>query len=538
MVTTNLYSDYIFDIGKNHFKGLIGFNSETLTETELSARRNDVISDSSPWINAATGQDYTSGWMQDWAVAGFFGRINYDYDNRYLLEANLRYDGSSRFVGNKRWNWFPSFSLGWNIALESFWEPFTEYVSTFKPRISWGKLGNQNTSDFYPFYQSQPMGIKNGNWLIGGELPNTATAPLMVSSMMSWETVNSLNFGLDINMLKNRLGLVAEWYERNTEDMIGPPEETSSVVGIAAGSLPRINNASLRVRGWELTVDWKDKIKNVNYHISFNVNDIYYSKITKYPNVSKSLTTYYVGMDFGEIWGYETEGIAKTDEEMQNWLSHTDQSLLGSRWGAGDVMYRDISGNGKINTGANTKDDPGSRRVIGNNTSRYQFGCLLAADWKGFDFSMFLQGTAKRDIWLDGNYFWGMHNSGMWQSVGYKEHIDFFRPEGHELGANLNGYFPKPYFANGAKNKHVQSRYLQNAAFIRLKNLQLGYTLSTRVTQQVSISKLRVFLSGENLWTASPIFGTFDPEALNGPYGSGKIYPLSRIISCGINITF
>lgn len=538
LFSTNLYTDYSTSIKKNNFKVMVGFNSELYKENYVFAKRDDVISDGIPSIDASMGKDYTSAWKQEWATAGFFGRLNYDYDGRYLAEVNLRYDGSSRFLGDKRWNLFPSLSLGYNIAREEFWQPISAYINTLKPRFSWGSLGNQNTKKFYPFYPGQPLGLKNGYWLIGGQRPTTATAPLIVSDLMTWENVSTTNIGFDFGAFDNRLTGSFEWYLRKTDDMIGPPEEKSSIIGIGKDNLPRINNAAMETRGWELALTWNDNIGKVNYTIGATLADAR-SKITRYPNNEKNLDSPFVGKYVGDIWGYETIGIAKTDEEMREHLAHTDQSQLGSQWGAGDIMYKDLDGDNIITTGANTANKPGDRKVIGNETPRYQFGITLGANWNGFDFRAFFQGIGKRDFWLTGNYFWGV-SGGLWQSIGYKEHLDYYRAEGNEMGANTNAYFAKPYFdnSNTNKNQQIQTRYVQNAAYMRLKNLQIGYTLPNQMIQKAGLSKVRVFFSGDNLLTFTSIFGAFDPEAIGGDYGNGKIYPISRTVSCGINVSF
>lgn len=547
LLTTSLYTDYFKSIQKNNFKVMIGFNTELYKQNYVYARRDDVISDEVPSIDASMGKDYTAANKKEWATAGFFGRLNYDYDGRFLAEVNLRYDGSSRFLGDKRWNVFPSFSLGYNVAREAFWEPFSEYVGTLKPRFSWGKLGNQNTKEFYPFYPAQPLGLKDGKWLIAGQMPTTATAPLMVSDLMTWEKITTTNVGIDFGAFSNRLSGSVEWFKRKTDDMVGPPEEKSPIIGIDNDKLPRINNAAMTTQGWELALNWNDRIGKVGYTIGFTLADAK-SKINKYPNEaqiidrknSDGVMEYvpYAGRYMGDIWGYETIGIAKTDEEMQAHLATTDQSQLGSKWGAGDIMYKDLDGDGKVSPGSNTVGDPGDRKIIGNETPRYQVGITLGADWNGFDFRAFFQGVCKRNIWLTGNFFWGA-TGGIWQSIGYKEHFDYFRPAGDEMGENLNSYFPKPYFdSNADKNQLSQTGYLQSAAYLRLKNLQVGYTVPTYLVNKIGLNKVRVFFSGDNLFTISSIFGVFDPEAVGGAMGNGKIYPLSRTLSCGVNVSF
>ena len=209
---------------------------------------------------------------------------------------------------------------------------------------------------------------------------------------------------------------------------------------------------------------------------------------------------------------------------MQAHLATTDQSEIGSKWGAGDIMYKDLNNDGKISYGSRTVGDSGDRKIIGNETPRYQVGITLGADWNGFDFRAFFQGVCKRDIWLNGNFFWGATGN-IWQSIGYKEHFDYFR---------------QPYFDgnNANKNQLTQTGYLQSAAYLRLKNLQIGYTVPTYLINKIGLSKVRVYFSGDNLCTISSIFGVFDPEAVGGSYGNGKIYPISRTLSCGVNVSF
>lgn len=273
LLTTSLYTDYFKSFNKNNFKVMVGFNTELYKQNYVYAKRDDVISDEVPSIDASMGKDYTSANKKEWATAGFFGRLNYDYDGRYLAEINIRYDGSSRFLRDKRWNVFPSFSLGYNIAREAFWEDLSEYVGTLKPRFSWGKLGNQNTKEFYPFYPAQPLGLKNGKYLIGGQQPTTATAPLMVSDLMTWEKITTTNIGFDFGALNNRLTGSFEWYMRKTDDMVGPPEEKSPIIGIDNDKLPRINNAAMQSKGWELALTWNDQIGKVGYTVGFTLAD-------------------------------------------------------------------------------------------------------------------------------------------------------------------------------------------------------------------------------------------------------------------------
>lgn len=408
-----------------------------------------------------------------------------------------------------------------------------------KPRFSYGSLGNQNTDSYYPTYAIQNVIVGSpdtgGRWLLdAANKSNIAGAPGLVSSLLTWERVYSYNYGVDFGAFNNRLSGYFNYFIRDTKDMVGPAQEISPIVGAEA---PKRNNTSLRTKGWEFQLNWQDRIGEFNYNVAFNLSDSR-TKITEYPNASKSLSTYYTGQYLGEIWGYESVGMAKTDEEMAKHLEKVDQNtipdvtLAASGWKAGDMMYADLDGDGKITNGENTVDNPGDRKVIGNNTPRFRFGLNIGAEWKGFDLSIFFQGVAKRDYLLSGMVFWGVDGDA-WSSTGYKEHWDFFRPEGDPLGANTGAYYPRPLWKSN-QNRQSQSQFVQNAAYIRLKNLQIGYTLPKAWTTKVGLERVRVFFSGDNLWTGTSINKNFDPEAL---YQNGMTYPLSRTLSCGVNVT-
>ena len=532
--STNIYSDYEFNINEAHnFKVMAGYNSELHKYRTIGALRTGVLDREKPTLNTSTGDSRaTEGQYQHWSVAGFFGRINYNYKERYLLELNARYDGSSRFVDDKRWNMFPSISAGWNIAEEAFWEWDT--FQMLKLRGSYGELGNQNTSNWYPFYATMPIGTNNGGWLIDGEQPNTASAPGLVSSMLTWERVTNWNAGIDVALFRNRLNVSLDYFNRKTVDMVGPAPELPAVLGTA---VPQINNADMESKGFELEINWRDYIGDFNYAIRGMLSDSR-QVITRYPNETNNIDTWYKGREMGEIWGYTTLGIAKTNEEMNAHLEQVNQNQLGSNWQAGDIMFADLDGDGKIDGGSNTLGDTGDRKVIGNSTPRFLFGLDISGDYKGFDFRVFLQGVGKRDYAPGGPYFWGA-NGGMWQSAGFEGHMDYFRDANSpmvEAGVaqeNLDPYFPRPYFNTG-KNQQTQSRYLQDASYLRLKNLQVGYTFDVAGSTSV-----RLYVSGENLLTFTKMSDIFDPETVGlGGYSDGKVYPYSQVYSAGLNINF
>ena len=537
--TANLYTNYsrLFK-GGHYAKVTAGFNSELMKTRSISASKDGVISAEVPTLNTSSENPSCSGGYAHWSTAGFFSRLNYNFNERYLLEANVRLDGTSRFVGDKRWGIFPSFSLGWNIAKEDFFKPLSDKISTLKLRASWGELGNTNTKKLYPFFLTMPFASNAGGWLVDGKKPNIASAPSIVNALMTWEEIRSWNVGLDWSAFNNRLTGSLDFFKRQTKDMIGPPPEVSNILGVKTEDIPRVNNADMESYGFDLELGWRDQISDLNYGLKLVLSDDK-QKVTRYPNKVGDVGQWYSGRMAGEIWGYETIGIAKSNQEMADHIATLPNGgqTIGKDWAAGDIMYKDLNGDGKIDAGSSTLSNPGDRKIIGNSSPRFKFGFTMDADWKGFDLKLFFQGVLKRDYLLGGPYFWGA-SGGMWQSAGFKEHFDFFRPEGDPLGANLNAYYPRPLFVTGDKNQQGQTRYLQNAAYIRLKNIQLGYSLSQNVLSKVGLQSVRLYVSGDNLWTASQISGVFDPETIGGGWGDGKLYPLSKTISVGINVNF
>lgn len=536
--STNLFTDYSFNVNEDHqFKILVGFNSELNKFRNLTGSRTGIITDDLPTISTATGIPSASGRYDHWATAGFFGRLNYSYKDRYLAEVNGRYDGSSRFPQDLRWNLFPSVSLGWNVANESFF-PWKEKISMLKLRGSYGELGNQYTENWYPFYSLMGIGANNGSWLLGNQRPNTAYAPGLIASTLTWERVSSWNIGADIQTFSNRMNITAEIYQRNTFDMIGPAPDLPSILGTP---VPQLNNAEMNSKGFEIEIAWKDKIGQVGYAVRGVLSDDRQT-VTKYPNKNGDIAQWYSGRRVGEIWGYTTVGMAKTQAEMDAHLAHTKQTF-SKQWYAGDIMYADLNGDGEINNGANTLANPGDITIIGNNQPRYRYSLDLQASYKGFDFRAFFQGVGKRDHMPNGPYFWGAQG-GMWQSSGFVENMDFFRDENSlmvqngVLGVNKDAYLPRPYFNDG-KNQRTQTRYLQSAAYLRLKNAQIGYSLPTSVVSRIGISKVRFYLSGENLLTFTKMAKVFDPETVGlGGWNDGKSYPFSTVYSFGLNINF
>ena len=558
----NAYTSYLHTFNDTHnLKVMLGFQSEETKYDFSSTKKYGLMVNGLPQFDLTTGLDGTgnkkdtevSGYHNEWATVGFFGRLNYDYKGRYLAEVNMRYDGTSRFRRGSRWQLSPSFSLGWNIAQEEFWKPIENIANLLKVRFSYGELGNQNINNWYPTYRTISIGSLNGDWLQNGLSPNTSSVGGLINTALTWEKVRTWDVGVDYGLFNNRLTGSFDYFVRFTEGMVGPSAELPATLGI---STPSSNNSDLRTKGWEVSIGWKDRLKNgLGYGINLSLSD-QITMIDSYPdNKTLSIDSYLPGYKDGLIWGYETIGIAKSDEEMQAHLASLPkggQDAVGSQWAAGDIMYKDLNGDGKISEGARTLGDHGDLKILGDTYSHYFFGIDLNADWKGFDFRAFFQGVLKHDYWGSGNFtgmLFGVRGGySRWHTRGFKQHEDYFRAEpagleGHELPANLDSYYPRPIFSDssdgtsfGAKNQKVQSRYVQDASYIRLKNLQFGYTLPAKFTNKFGINRLRIFVSGENVWTGTGLTKLFDPETISGGNG-GNAYPLSRTWSFGLSFT-
>ena len=537
-----VYSNYNFSLKEKHnFTVLGGFQAEIMKYRDMEGARTGLVTTDLPVLNLTTDADsYTlKGLYKNWKNAGFFGRINYDYNGKYLVEGNLRYDGSSRFRRGNRWILTPSFSLGWNVARENFWEKLADVVEVFKLRVSYGELANQNTTSWYPTYQTLGVTTNGGKWLQNGALTSVASVPGLISTSLSWEKIKNTNIGFDFGALNNRLTGSFDYFWRKTKNMVGPGVELPAILG---ATVPSTNNTDLTTFGWELSIGWRDKVGEFGYGVKLNISDNQ-TRIDKYPNPTNSLSKYMAGELTGDIYGYTTIGIAKTQEEMDAHIASLPkggQTAIGSKWEAGDIMYADINGDGKIDNGSNTLDDMGDLKKIGNNTPRFRTGITLDAQWKGFDFSMFWQGVLKRDFDPGENsmVFWGTTGSGQWWSTSFKDHMDYFRAEdtASPLGANVNAYYPRPLFNN--KNHKTQTAYLQNAAYMRLKNLQLGYTLPKSLINKIGLQNVRVYVSGENLLTITGLSDTMDPETAGIGKQGGTVYPLSRVYSFGLSVNF
>ena len=514
--TLNVYSNYDVSLGKHDISLLAGFNQEWLKYEHLRGRGEGILSPNIPVINQTTGNEYAYDGESHWAVRGAFYRITYNYDNRYLLESNGRYDGTSRFPTDRRFKFFPSISGAWRFSEEAFSGFLKPVFDELKFRASYGSLGNQNVTNYIyiPSYGT----VSQVQHLFGGIRPIGITPPGLVDPNLTWETSTTLDFGMDMALFNNRLGLSFDWYRRKTTDILIAGDKFPAVLG---ASSPTKNSGAMQTEGWELEVKWRDQFRSgFRYDVALNLWD-YQSKVVAFDgNPNKLLSTLYEGQKMGEIWGYETSGIFQTEAEIE---AAPSQHLLNSQWFPGDIRYTDQNGDGEISPGENTVDNPGDRKIIGNNTPRYQFGFTMNAFWKNFDLNIFFQGVGKRDYWIDGNqslYWGGLSNgAGTWEVYN-----NTWTPE------RRDAHFP--VYKNKSANRLTQTRFIQNAAYIRLKNLAIGYTLPREISEKIRVERLRLSASAYNIWEYTKVPDVFDPELMSADY------PMMRSFALGLQVTF
>ena len=547
----NLYASLNKQFQNHQFSGIIGYNQESYDFYRVNTSITDVISSSLPSISLALGSTNTSDSYTGWAVQGVFGRLNYIFKDKYIVEFNGRYDGSSRFPENDRFGFFPSASLGWRLDQESFFN--VDAINVFKLRASYGTLGNQSVSDF-GYIPS--MSTYNNGYLVDNNRPLSISAPGMVSSNYTWEEVTSQNIGLDIELLESKLQFNLGLYTRDTEGMLTLGKELPSVLGT---SEPNENAADLRTKGWEVAVNYRDNVNFLNDRLSFGARLTLadaQSEITSFDNPNQNLNQYYVGAQIGEIWGLTVDGFFESEEEITN---SPDQSSMVP-WGAipttvGSIKFADINGDGVITKGT-TVADPGDMKVIGNSEARYRFGINLDFNYKGFDVQTFFQGIGKRDYYPFHYVFWGFHQQPY--NGGFTHLLDYYRaaddsPEAMsqhsqkyiDMGlanANTDSRYPVLQAWNMDVNTYgagstPNDKYLLDASYLRWKNLTIGYRLPGEIIQSLGLSQVRVYLSGENLMEWSEISDIVDPEAVTNN-GRGYVYPFQRRYSLGINVQF
>ena len=550
---TNVYANYDETFGNHHVSGVVGVNYETLKLKNVSAYGEYLSSTDLDDLDLvgenSQGETITGvgGGQNAYALAGLFARFNYDYKGRYLFEVSGRYDGTSRFSKNSRWGMFPSGSVGWRISEEEFFQPLRPVVDNLKLRASYGSLGNQNVSSYYTYMRLISISDFSAySFGEGSAMAKYSTLGAPIASDLTWETAKQWDFGLDLALFNNRLNVTADAYIRNTEDMLTDGIELPGVYG---ASVPKMNTASLRTKGYELSASWRDQImlggKPFQYSIGANLSD-YSSVITKYDNKDKTFAkSYYEGMRLGEIWGFVTDGLYRTTDEAQAYAKEVDLSYINKRitggWQAGDLKFVDLDNDKKLGIGSNTVDDPGDRKILGNALPSLSYGINASIGWYGFDASVFFQGT--------GNHYWYPTDQAMpfWGPYSYpyvtylqRNFLDNVWSED-----NPNAYFTRPmaYSSTSGPLSFTNDRYLQNLRYLRFKNLTVGYTIPSQWTKKVGIDMVRFYFSGENLCYWSPLkkhTKYMDPEAAidrSSTYNNAY-YPWQKTFMFGLDVTF
>jgi TonB-linked SusC/RagA family outer membrane protein len=535
---------------------MVGYNYEQSTYKRVGVQRNGIIFENATDLSLALGQSIiTGGGYEQWAIVGGFSRLNYSFKDRYLIEINSRFDGSSKFPINQQYGFFPSVSVGWRINKESFWNVSNKAISDLKLRASYGSLGNGNIES-YKFLEL--FNISQSAVILNGSRPQTTRNPNVVPEGLTWETSTTSNIGLDFATFSGRLSFSGDAYIRRTTDMFTAAMTPPALFGAA---VPKGNYADLTTRGWEASLTWNDKLGNsknpVRYNVRLTLSDNK-STIDRYNNPEKLLGTgdlaYYEGQTLGEIWGYETEGFFIDAADIAKHAKQNPQMRASptNLWFPGDIKLRDLNNDGLINVGENKAGNSGDRRIIGNSSPRYMYGINLGADWSNISFSVFFQGVGKQQWYpsTESEMFWGQYNR-PYNNIPTFHLGNMWTPE------NTDAYFPRTMSRAASSNTNrtlgvAQTRYLQNVAYVRMKNIQVGYNLPSDWVSRIGARSFRVYFSGENLFTYSPMYkivkNTIDVEnavpadqdvnSTPPTNGDGYNYPLLKSFSFGVNLGF
>lgn len=494
-----------------------------------------------------------------------FYRLNYSYKGKYLAEISGRYDGSSKFPRNSQWGFFPSASVAWRISDEPWMEWSHDIMENAKIRLSAGSMGNGNVS---PYSYTSEMSIATANNIVlGGSLPTYTSVGTISPVSLTWEKSSTYNIGLDMDFFNNRLSFTGDVYRRNTTDMYTQSVNLPSVYG--AGP-PKGNNAEMKTDGWEVSLQWRDEVmlagKPLNYSVKGMVWDSK-SVITKFANETGTLgsvsnyianggspSSFYPGMTVGEIWGYTVVGLFKDQEDIDNSAIHNFVQASDRVTRPGQVKFADLDDSGFIDPGNFEVNNHGDLSIIGNQSPRYHFGLNLSSSWNGFGVSLFFQGIGKKDYYpgSDAGYFWGKYGRPFFSFIP-SIHMNADDVYSDERNNWDTAYWPRvtTYQSNANRNwtkalEIPNTRYLQNAAFVRLKNIQLDYTFNKNIVNSIGLEALNIYLSGENLFTYTPLHKyapNFDPEGLSydtdfASSADGYTYPMLKTLTMGVNITF
>lgn len=553
-------------LGEHHDLNVVaGWNAENNIFDYDYVSRGGILFDGLPSFELMDGMDDSfKDYNSDYSIVGLFGRVNYSFLRRYILELSGRYDGSSKFPENHRWGFFPSASVGWRVSEEPFVKSRAGgWLDNLKLRANVGSSGNANVS---PYSFMELIGVKKSSILIDGKKVSCTSDPSVVSNNLTWEKVTTYDVGIDMDILRSRLSFSGDYYIRNNDDVIIPGPE---LPGIYGASTPTGNFGKIQTKGWEASLAWRDQFNFKGKPFTYNMKASLWDSRTwvrEYLNAAGNIYDFYKGKELGEIWGFKTAGIFKDNAEANNWIiDDFHKNGDNFREFAGDLKFRDMDGDGRIGAGSGTLSDHGDLCRIGSETPRFLFGFNMDYSWNGFGLSLFFQGVGKRDWYPDSEtaFFWGQYNRAYsvllkTQEGDNRVNIDYSTTNWTVTNADKNPYWTRP--VNYSANRNVgpltieNDHYLQNAAYVRLKNATLSYTLPESVSKKIRMQKIKIYLTGENLLTFSPLFKhtrMFDPEGIEsgdsdyysgatGLYGVGEgfAYPILRTYMLGFNIIF
>ena len=526
--TLQLTLNFQKQINKHEIGALLGYSQEWYNFSSLSASRKKIPFDGIYVIDAGTEDITNSGTKSSWALRSYFGRVNYAFDGKYLVEANMRIDGTSRFARDNRWGYFPSFSAGWNFSREEFMQFAEPVLSSGKLRASWGELGNQNVgSDYYPYLTPIDSGE---SYPIGGKQNIGFQQSKLGNANIKWETIRMLNVGVDLTFFNNRLTASFDWFKKDNIDALVKPVYPT-VVGITGtANLPYENMGKIENKGWELEIGWRDQIGEVKYNLLFNLSDAKNKIVdlgTSEPRLTNNIRR--EGDPIDAYYGYLTDGLAQIDDfggVDSNGKYINPKFAIPKAAEAitqpGDIKYRDISGPGGIPDG---EIDEYDKVVFGDPYPHYSYSLRGQLQWRDWDFSFYFQGVGKVNGYLSDEARHCFIND---YSIPKVEHLDRWTPN------NPDATYPRLYQAQ-SHNLLFSDYWKEDASYLRLKNVQLGYSIPKKLLNRWKIEGLRLYASADNLLTFTKYFGAYDPEVRES---SGDVYPQVKTYVFGLVLSF
>lgn len=506
-------------------KAMLGASRESYDAKTLMAYRRDYAYDDYEVIGAGADDETkdNGGARYQWLLVSAFGRVNYDYKGKYLLEANVRYDGSSRFASGNQWKAFPSFSAGWRISEEPFMHNVADVVSQLKLRASWGQLGNQNIgSDYYPFASM----LATGSIMMNDKIYPLVTQNSMANRNLIWEQTEMADVGVDVTLF-NRLTITADWYRKMTKGIL-MQLSTTDMTGLAA---PYQNAGKVRNIGWEISIGYNNKWGDFEFGVNANLSDVHNKIVDMKGQTSGDLLRQQEGSSINSIYGYVADGLFQSQEEIDSYGVKQFGTLQ-----PGDIKYKDIAGafdeNGNpIGDGQITDAD---KQIIGSTIPRYTFGLNLDFAWKGLRLNAFFQGVGKADGYLNSYDVIPCQMAGAvrtWQ-------MDYWTKD------NPGAEFPR-LSTTSANNTQNSTFWMRSAAYLRLKNLQIGYQLPKKWVTKIGLKDVFVYVNGQNLFTAHNFYEGYDPEAAYDSsaedgvsLGKASYYPQVTTYTIGLDIKF